>query len=91
MTARTSGRCWPRTPPWRLAAAEHEQYSRAAVGNRDVVGQAKGILMERYKLTADQAFGVLTRVSQNLNRKLVDVAGELTANGAVPGGGRRRD
>ncbi|MGY1837589.1 GAF and ANTAR domain-containing protein [Blastococcus sp. SYSU DS0510] len=74
-----------------LAAAEHEQHLRAAVGNRDVIGQAKGILMERYKLTADEAFGVLARVSQDLNRKLVDVAGELTATGAVPGSGRRRD
>jgi transcriptional regulator with GAF, ATPase, and Fis domain len=74
-----------------LAGAEHEQNLRAGMSSRDVIGQAKGILMERYKLTADQAFGVLTRVSQELNRKLVDIAGELTDTGTVPGGDRRRD
>lgn len=47
--------------------------------------------MERYKLTADQAFGVLTRVSQQLNRELVDIAQELADTGAMPVGDRRRD
>ncbi|MGY2004234.1 GAF and ANTAR domain-containing protein [Blastococcus sp. SYSU DS1024] len=74
-----------------LAGAQHEQHLRTGMGSRDVIGQAKGILMERHKLTADQAFGVLTRVSQELNRKLVDIAAELAGTGAVPGGGRRRD
>jgi GAF domain-containing protein len=74
-----------------LAGAEHEENLRAGMSNRDVIGQAKGILMERHRLTADQAFGVLGRVSQELNRKLVDIARELTDTGAVPGGNRRRD
>jgi GAF domain-containing protein len=74
-----------------LASAEHESHLRAGMSSRDVIGQAKGILMERHKLTADQAFGVLTRVSQELNRKLVDVAGELSDTGAVPGSRQRRD
>ncbi len=74
-----------------LAGAEHEANLRAGMNNRDVIGQAKGILMATHKLTADQAFGVLARVSQELNRKLVDVARELTDTGAVPGGNRRRD
>jgi GAF domain-containing protein len=69
-----------------LAGAEHEESLRAGMKTRDVIGQAKGILMERHKLTADQAFGVLNRVSQELNRKLVDIARELTDTGAVPGG-----
>jgi hypothetical protein len=47
--------------------------------------------MERHRLTADQAFGVLTRVSQELNRKLSDVARELTDTGALPEGEARRD
>ncbi len=67
-----------------LAGAEHEQNLRAAMASRDVIGQAKGILMERYKLTADQAFGVLARVSQELNRKLGDIAREVSDTGAVP-------
>jgi GAF domain-containing protein len=74
-----------------IAGAEHEQDLRTALGSRDVIGQAKGILMERHRLTADQAFGVLARVSQELNRKLVDVAREVTDTGTVPGAGRRRD
>ena len=47
--------------------------------------------MERHKLTADQAFGVLVRVSQEMNRKLFDIARELTDTGAVLGGRRHRD
>jgi GAF domain-containing protein len=67
-----------------LAGAEHEADLRRGMDTRDVIGQAKGILMERHKLTADQAFGVLARVSQEKNRKLVDIAREVTATGAVP-------
>ncbi|WP_324275637.1 GAF and ANTAR domain-containing protein [Blastococcus brunescens] len=68
-----------------LAGAEHESNLRTGMDNRDVIGQAKGILMERHRLTAHQAFGVLARVSQEMNRKLVDVAREVTDTGAVPG------
>jgi GAF domain-containing protein len=74
-----------------LAGAEHEESLRAGIDSRDVIGQAKGILMERHRLTADQAFGVLAQVSQELNRKLVDIAREVTDTGAVPEGTRRRD
>ena len=72
-----------------LAGAEHEQNLRAGMSSRDLIGQAKGILMERHLLTADQAFGGLARISQELNRKLVDVARELADTGAVPERGRR--
>ena len=67
-----------------VAGAEHEEHLRAAVTHRDLIGQAKGILMERHRITADQAFGVLARASKELNRKLVDIARELTDTGAVP-------
>ena len=60
-----------------LAAAQKLQGVETALINRDVIGQAKGILMERYKLNAEQAFAFLTRLSQTANRKLVDVAQEL--------------
>jgi AmiR/NasT family two-component response regulator len=59
------------------------------MSNRDVIGQAKGILMERHHLTAEQAVGVLARVSQEMNRKLVGIARELTGTGAVQGHHRR--
>jgi len=70
-----------------LAGARNEEHLRRAVDNRDLIGQAKGILMERYKLTPDQSFQLLARVSQQTNRKLVDIAEELTRTGAVPGAG----
>jgi GAF domain-containing protein len=56
-----------------LAGAQHDQHMAAAMTARDDIGQAKGILMERHRLTADQAFAVLVRTSQDTNTKLVDV------------------
>src|SRR3954467_8009164 len=57
-----------------VADAQKLGHATMALVNRDLIGQAKGILMERFRLTADQAFDVLDRVSQELNRKLVDIA-----------------
>lgn len=48
-----------------------------ALQTRDMIGTAKGILMERESLSADDAFDLLTRLSQHSNRKLRDVAAEL--------------
>jgi AmiR/NasT family two-component response regulator len=45
-----------------------------ALDSRSLIGQAQGMLMERYGLDADRAFGVLKRVSQDENIRLVDVA-----------------
>ena len=50
---------------------------RRAVDSRDVIGQAKGILMSRQGLSAEQAFDLLRRTSQDLNVKLVELAGTL--------------
>lgn len=47
---------------------------RRAVDSRDVIGQAKGILMSRQGLSAEQAFDLLRRTSQDLNIKLVQLA-----------------
>jgi len=52
---------------------------------RDLIGQAKGILMERFKIPADRAFTVLVRASQHSNRKLRDVAEQLATTGVLPG------
>src|SRR3954447_15166218 len=67
-----------------LSAAQQEQNLRRAIDNRDLIGQAKGILMERYRLTAGQAFELLVRASTHTNRKLFDVADELTSTGSMP-------
>lgn len=47
---------------------------REALRSRDVIGQAKGILMERRGITAQEAFAVLRRTSQDLNVKLAQIA-----------------
>ncbi|GAA5186545.1 hypothetical protein GCM10023322_33030 [Rugosimonospora acidiphila] len=54
------------------------------LSTRDVIGQAKGILMERQRLSAGDAFDLLRRVSQRLNRKLADVAQQLAETGEMP-------
>jgi GAF domain-containing protein len=54
-------------------AAAQEQF-QAALASRDLIGQAKGILMQRDGLTGLQAFATLTSASQQTNIKLIDVA-----------------
>jgi GAF domain-containing protein len=58
---------------------------RQAMLSRSVIEQAKGILMERYRVTAEQAFTLLTHASQRSNIKLRDVAEELTTTGVLRG------
>jgi hypothetical protein len=69
-------------------ALVHERVQAAqlhiALQGRDVIGQAKGILMERERITADEAFDRLRRASQHLNRKLRDIAEHLAATGEAP-------
>jgi transcriptional regulator with GAF, ATPase, and Fis domain len=67
-----------------MAAAEQHEHLTAALCSRDLTGQAKGILMERYKVTAAQAFAMLVRVSSITNRRLVDIAEELSTTGSMP-------
>jgi GAF domain-containing protein len=68
-----------------LAEAQRTEHLRSALVNRDVIGQAKGIIMERYKTTPDAAFSTLTRSSQNRNIKLHEVARQLIETGELPG------
>jgi GAF domain-containing protein len=68
-----------------VADARDLNHITTALDSRDVIGQAKGILMERLKITADQAFGVLSRLSQRSNVKLRDVARNLVETGEMPG------
>lgn len=68
-----------------LASARHMENLWQAVDARKLIGQAQGILMERYQLTADQAFAVLLRYSQDKNIKLRAVADHLVATRKLPG------
>jgi transcriptional regulator with GAF, ATPase, and Fis domain len=54
---------------------------QTALESRAVIDQAKGILIERYKVTADAAFQLLARVSMTTNRKLRDIADDLVRTG----------
>jgi GAF domain-containing protein len=67
-----------------LVGAIEVRQLKTMVSSRDLIGQAKGILMERYKVDADQAFAVLVRVSQNQNIKLREICQQLVATGQLP-------
>ena len=56
-----------------------EQF-RSALASRDVIGQAKGILMERFAIDAFAAFDLLRRLSQESNVKLIDIAEKVVAD-----------
>ena len=67
-----------------FGAIQEKQQLRAALGSRDIIGQAKGMIMERYKLDAGEAFALLARLSQDTNTKLVDVAVQIVEAGPEP-------
>jgi GAF domain-containing protein len=59
------------------ATATLAQHMQAAMESRAVIEQAKGIIMGERRCTADEAFAVLVKVSQDANRKVRDVAAAL--------------
>ena len=67
-----------------LQSAQTEAHLRSGMVTRTVIGQAEGLLMERLKISADQAFGLLSRLSQQSNVKLRDVARTLVETGEIP-------
>jgi GAF domain-containing protein len=68
-----------------VAGARERDSLLQAVATRLLIGQAQGILMERYQIDADQAFTVLRRYSSHSNRKLRLVAEDVVANRQLPG------
>jgi GAF domain-containing protein len=62
----------------------HTDQLQQALLTRNLIGQAQGIMMERERISADQAFDVLRRASQNLNIKLREVAQRLVESGEAP-------
>jgi GAF domain-containing protein len=67
-----------------LLEAQRADQLQRAIASRDVIGQAKGVLMERHRITAEQAFALLKGASQRLNRKVAEVAELLAATGDLP-------
>ncbi|UXA10425.1 GAF and ANTAR domain-containing protein [Mycobacterium sp. SMC-8] len=61
-------------------SARREEQFRRALASRDVIGQAKGMIMERYRVDAVQAFELLRKLSQDSNVPLIKVATNLVAD-----------
>ncbi len=62
------------------------QQMRAAMQSRAVIEQAKGIIMGERRCTAEEAFAILGKISQDTNRKLRDVAAALVARASTKPG-----
>jgi transcriptional regulator with GAF, ATPase, and Fis domain len=67
-----------------MASAVEEENLELAVANRTIIGQAEGILIERFTMTPEQAFAVLVRLSQQRNTKLHHIAADLVRTGVLP-------
>jgi GAF domain-containing protein len=65
-----------------FGAARARQHLERALAGRDIIGQAKGILMAQSSVSADEAFELLRRASQRMNVKLVRVAQDLVEKNA---------
>jgi GAF domain-containing protein len=57
-----------------ILASRESQGLQTALLSRDLIGQAKGILMERYDIDAVGAFDMLRKLSQQMNVRLAEVA-----------------
>jgi GAF domain-containing protein len=69
---------------WNIVRRD-EQF-RTALASRDIIGQAKGMIMERFKVDAGQAFELLKRLSQSANTPVAAVARQLveSEHGVMP-------
>ncbi len=63
-----------------ITGARQEETLSTALAHRDIIGQAKGIVMERFHLDAPRAFALLARLSQTENIKLRDIATQIVAD-----------
>ena len=68
-----------------LARSIHDEQLAGALESRTVIGQAVGMLMERYGLDEGRAFDVLRRLSSQENVKLRDLAAQVVATRSLPG------
>jgi GAF domain-containing protein len=66
-----------------LADVRQRERMERALHNRDLIGQAKGILMHRHGLDADAAFAMLRAHSQHTNRKLLAVVERVVETGTL--------
>lgn len=66
-------------------SARRDEQFKQALASRDVIGQAKGMIMERYSVDAVQAFELLRKLSQDSNVPLTRVATDLTRKATSSG------
>lgn len=64
-----------------LIADNKEHEFRSALASRDVIGQAKGRIMERFDVDAVHAFDLLRSLSQNSNTRISDIAVKIASGG----------
>lgn len=57
-----------------ILARRHDEHMQVALSTRDRIGQAKGIIMERYGVDDVRAFDMMRRLSQESQIKLADIA-----------------
>ena len=57
-----------------IIASRHGEQLEAALNTRDTIGQAKGVIMERFNVDAVRAFDMLRELSQTTNTRLIDIA-----------------
>ncbi|WIM88147.1 GAF and ANTAR domain-containing protein [Candidatus Mycobacterium wuenschmannii] len=63
---------------------QRDQQFRAALISRDVIGQAKGRMMERFNIDATEAFDMLKLMSQDSNTPIAQVAQRVVAGEVWP-------
>jgi transcriptional regulator with GAF, ATPase, and Fis domain len=68
-----------------ISNVRQQESLKSAIASRTIIGQAEGILMERFGLDGTAAFNTLRRVSQDRNIKLRDVAFELVSTRRLEG------
>ncbi|EST36927.1 hypothetical protein N566_15865 [Streptomycetaceae bacterium MP113-05] len=68
-----------------LSSARSHAQLATALESRSDIGEALGIVMERYKVSENEAFAVLRKSSQDHNVKLRDVARQVATTGEIPG------
>lgn len=67
-----------------LIADDERLQFRSALASRDIIGQAKGMIMERFDTDAVRAFELLIKLSQNSNTRLAVIAQEIVSRGSEP-------
>jgi AmiR/NasT family two-component response regulator len=67
------------------AVREQAAHLETALSSSRRIGIAMGIVMERHRVTEEQAFGVLVRLSQESNVKVRDIAARVVETGQLPG------